>query len=214
MKRTLPRLLILALLALLASAPLQAEGTAMPADCPMHAQHMAAAAGAATIADPVPEAPKPSPYAGEKDRQVAGLPAEEAVALRAGTGHGMALPAELHHYPGPRHALDMATELRLSAAQREALFAIYDRMHSQALALGAKILAGESELDDLFRDGQPTAMEVERLTLDLGRLRGALRAVHLGAHVATRALLSPDQVARYDSVRGYAVVAPAGHAPH
>src|SRR6516225_3537314 len=36
-------------------------------------------------------------------------------------------------------------------------------------------------------------------------LQGRLRIVHLSAHLETRALLNPDQVVRYEQLRGYCV---------
>jgi hypothetical protein len=37
----------------------------------------------------------------------------------------------------------------------------------------------------------------------IAELQGRLRAVHLSAHLETRALLNPDQIARYEQLRGY-----------
>ena len=52
-------------------------------------------------------------------------------------------------------------------------------------------------------------------TAAIAGLQGRLRAVHLAAHLETRALLSAEQIARYDALRGYAGNAtPAGHHHH
>ena len=37
----------------------------------------------------------------------------------------------------------------------------------------------------------------------LGELQGHLRSVHLTAHLEMRALLTPEQIANYQQLRGY-----------
>jgi hypothetical protein len=39
--------------------------------------------------------------------------------LLMGRGAGHALSAELNHYPGPKHVLDLATELPLTPMQQQ-----------------------------------------------------------------------------------------------
>jgi len=146
-----------------------------------------------------------SPYAGQQDRHIKALSEQQVSELRAGTGMAMALPAELNHYPGPRHVLDMADQLQLSAEQRKAIQAAYDNMHTRAVALGESLLERERQLDGIFRDRDATQERVWELTRDIARLQGELRATHLEAHIATQALLTPEQVNRYDQVRGYSL---------
>ena len=47
----------------------------------------------------------------------------------------------------------------------------------------------------------------------LATIQGYLREVHLRAHLATRALLSESQIARYNEIRGYAGASPTGASP-
>ena len=61
-------------------------------------------------------APAPSPYAGEQTREIKALSGSDIANLRNGRGMGLARPAELNRYPGPRHVLDTA-ELALTPAQ-------------------------------------------------------------------------------------------------
>ena len=143
-----------------------------------------------------------SPYAGQQTREIKALSASDIDQLRAGHGMGLARPAELNSYPGPRHVLDTA-ELGLTPAQTVALTRLFDIMKAQAVPLGEQIIARETALDELFTSKQATAETVRTLTLEIGRLQGELRAVHLNAHVATVAILTPGQVARYNEVRGY-----------
>src|SRR5574342_793837 len=65
-----------------------------------------------------------SPYAGMEDREIKALSPEQLQQLRDGEGMGLALPAELNHYPGPRHVLALAEELGLSVKQRDQITGI------------------------------------------------------------------------------------------
>jgi len=44
---------------------------------------------------------------------------------------------------------------------------------------------------------------VQRASIEIGELQGRLRAVHLNTHIEMKALLSAEQVAAYDRLRGY-----------
>ena len=191
-------------LALVASAAL---GQTSASDCPMHAGHTAAAAPAAvpeTQHDPSRHSQHAmSPYAGKEGSEVKALTAEEMKAYREGTGMGLARPAELNHYPGPRHALDMAAELGLTDAQTARLKAVFDRMHAEAVALGGKIIEKEKALDSRFASGSIDEKTLRGLTSDIAAIQAELRAAHLKAHLETKRILTADQVARYDELRGY-----------
>jgi Spy/CpxP family protein refolding chaperone len=154
--------------------------------------------------DPAMHQHAASPYAGQAGSEVKALSPDEMKALKEGSGMGMAKPAELNHYPGPRHVLDMKDEIGLSSAQTAELQAIYDRMHSTAVVLGGQIIAKEKALDDEFASGTIDKSTLADLTSRIGALQAALRAVHLSAHLETRSVLTPEQIARYDSLRGYA----------
>ena len=47
-------------------------------------------------------------------------------------------------------------------------------------------------------------LQLTTATTAIGDVQGRLRAVHLAAHLETRALLSPEQIAQYEKLRGYA----------
>ena len=116
---------------------------------------------------------------------------------------GLAKPAELNHYPGPRHVLDIADALELSAEQSKELKAIFDRMHADAVALGERILAQEKALDRAFSSGAIDEPRLRELTGRIAGLQAELRAAHLKAHLETKQVLTARQVARYDALRGY-----------
>ena len=121
-----------------------------------------------------------------------------------GLGMGLAKVAELNRFPGPRHVLDLAPEMELGAGQRAETQAVFERMQARAQALGRAILAAEQALETAFAEGTIDADRLERLTDEIGRLQGELRNVHLRAHLDMKRILRPEQVARYDHLRGYA----------
>lgn len=146
----------------------------------------------------------PSPYVNDKSRALKALSADDIAALRAGSGMGLSKAAELNRHPGPRHVLDLADALKLSAAQRVQVRTIYDRMHTDAVALGERIVAQESALDKLFAEAPVQATAAQKITDDIARLNGALRFAHLNAHIETTRALMPAQIDAYERLRGYA----------
>ena len=136
---------------------------------------------------------------------------EEADYL-AGKGMGYAKPAELNHYPGPSHVLELADRLGLDAVQRARTQALFDSMHNEAKRLGERIVTGERELETLFATARIDMPTLERRIDELAELQRRLRLVHLRAHLDQRAILTADQVQRYDALRGHA--APPQHHHH
>ena len=131
------------------------------------------------------------------------LSADEIQGLLNGDGMGMARAAELNHYPGPRHVLDFASQLQLSEDQRSKTQKIYDKMHEEAARLGKTILHREEELDHIFKKDEIDSNKLKTLVMEIGRLRGELRLVHLLAHLEMKRVLSPEQIRKYDELRGY-----------
>ncbi len=127
--------------------------------------------------------------------------------LLAGRGAGMALPAELNRYPGPKHVLELADELGLSREQEAETRRLFERMRSEAVPLGEALVAKETELGWLFASGAADEDALRAIVTEAARLRGELRLAHLRYHLVMRRLLSPEQVAAYDAARGYS----AGH---
>ena len=141
-------------------------------------------------------------YAGEQMRDIKALSAEEVAAYRNGEGMGLAKAAELNHYPGPKHVLQLA-ELHLTPAQRARIEQQYAEMHKNAVDLGERIIAQERALDTLFSEQKADARSMREILRAIGALQADLRFVHLNAHLETRAVLSEEQVVRYDELRGY-----------
>jgi Spy/CpxP family protein refolding chaperone len=144
-----------------------------------------------------------APYAGQEQRQIKALSEAEVQALLDGRGMGLARAVELNHYPGPMHVLELASQLHLSEDQRTATQQIYDRMRAEAVRLGQQIVAQEGELDRLFATNDTAGAKLQAVVQEIARLQGELRLVHLQAHIDMQALLSPEQIATYDALRGY-----------
>ena len=143
------------------------------------------------------------PYAGQQSRPIKALSDDDIAALQNGEGMGMAKAAELNGYPGPKHVLDLARQLQLTDGQWRGVQAIFDRMSAAAKPLGGELIAQEQALDQLIAKGDITPDRLAAATAAIAELEGRLRAVHLSAHLETRALLNPDQIARYKQLRGY-----------
>lgn len=122
---------------------------------------------------------------------------EERQALERGQGFGMALVADRHGFPGPRHILELKTELGLTPEQEAQVRQLFDRMQTQAVAAGKKILDKEVELESLFVSGNPEEAAVRRLLAEIASRRADLRWVHLSAHLAAHELLTPEQLHQY-----------------
>jgi Spy/CpxP family protein refolding chaperone len=152
-----------------------------------------------------------SPYAGHEARDIKALSKEEVEGLLQGRGMEMALPAELNGYPGPRHVLDLARELDLTGDQVAAIRPVQDRMLFEAKALGAEVVEAERALDRLFAAGAADREGLSKAVAAVAERRGRLRAAHLAAHLDVKAILSPEQVRRYDVLRGYAGAGETGH---
>ena len=145
-----------------------------------------------------------SPYAHSQSAEIPSLTKEEVRTLRSGDGMGLARAAELNHFPGPRHLLELASKLGLGAAQVRRVEQIHKTMKARAVAKGEQILRAELHLSNLFSAGQPSIEETRRITGHLGTMRGQLQAIHLLAHIEAARELTAEQIRRYDRLRGYA----------
>ena len=150
-----------------------------------------------------------SKYAGMEKRRVKSLSDEQIEGYLNGEGMGLAMPAELNHYPGPKHVQSVGEQLKLTGDQSAAIQKAYEVMHENAVGLGKQLVAKETELETLFASGAITDGQLSSLTSEIGALQGKIRATHLSAHLTTKGILSTEQVRRYDELRGYGK--PANH---
>lgn len=123
---------------------------------------------------------------------------------------GYAKAAELNGYPGPMHVLELARQLQLSPVQRQASEQLMAQHKATARALGSQLVNAERTLDTAFAQKQIDPQRLAELTQRIGQLQANLRAEHLQTHLQQTALLQPQQIARYQSLRGYDKS--AGHA--
>ena len=158
-----------------------------------------------------------SPYAGFETRAIKSLSESDLDELRRGGGWGLALAAELNGVPGPAHLLELHDEIGLSADQVAAIRAIFDEMRSEAVAAGARLIEAEEAIEAAFRAGDLDDDRLRALIVAAEAARAELRFIHLSRHLSTPPLLSADQIARYNTLRGYGsdpcANVPEGHNP-
>lgn len=148
--------------------------------------------------------PLQTPYAGLQRRGIKALSDQQLADLRAGRGMGLALPAELNGYPGPSHTLELAEPLGLSADQRSATAAALAAMKEETIAIGEEVIAAEAPLDRLFASRTVTPESLDAAVMRTATAQGRLRAAHLRYHLQMATILTPEQVAAYTRLRGYA----------
>lgn len=144
-----------------------------------------------------------SPYAGQQDRAITSLSAEDQKALANGEGWGLAKPAELNGVPGPAHLLELAKEIGLSSEQVEKVQKLFKDMKAQAIALGNEYMAAEKAIDDYFRSGSFSDRELRQRVDQAEQALANLRFLHLSYHHRTLEVITPEQVKQYNELRGY-----------
>jgi Spy/CpxP family protein refolding chaperone len=166
---------------------------------PVNAQHN----GAHRPHDHAKQHSQQAPYAGLQARDIKSLSAQQMADLRSGKGMALALPAELNGYPGPSHSLELADQLKLSPEQRGRTQALFERMQQEARALGEEVIVAERELDRLFKEKRASPENLSAATLKAATTQGRLRESHLRYHLAMMEVLSAEQIAQYNRLRGY-----------
>jgi Spy/CpxP family protein refolding chaperone len=143
------------------------------------------------------------PYAALQSRSIKTLSDQEIADLNAGRGMGLALAAELNGYPGPIHTIELANQLHLSPEQITKLKALFESMRAETIPLGTTLISQERDLNNDFANRTITLENLEKTTQGIGATQAALRAAHLKYHLSTVAILTPEQVAQYNELRGY-----------
>lgn len=164
--------------------------------------------------------PSQSPYAGQQDRDIKSLSAQDQQQLRAGQGWGLARSAELNGVPGPAHLLELANEIGLSAEQRQAIGALFAQMQQRAIELGNEFISRERAIDEYFRQRVFSEEKLKALVSESARALADLRYLHLSYHDQMMKIVTPAQVEKYNLLRGYAATSsdpcasvPSGHDP-
>ncbi|GEM_PF-727791 len=154
------------------------------------------------------------PYAGQQQREIRALSPQQMQDYLDGKGMGLAKAAELNHFPGPAHVLELANQLRLTPEQRTKTQQLFTSMQRDAKRVGGALVEKERYLDRLFASGEIDKQKLSPLLEEIGRLSAELRRVHLQAHLEQKAILSPEQTALYDSLRGYTLNTTATQPSH
>ena len=158
-----------------------------------------------------------SAYAGQQDRAIKSLSPEDIKELKRGGGWGLAKAAELNGVPGPVHLLELREKIGLTADQVNRLELLFGEMQAKAIEEGARLIEAEARLEAAFRARTIDDATLRALLGEIESSRSQLRFIHLSAHLATPAVLSEDQIDRYNSLRGYGVdpcgTVPEGHDP-
>jgi len=152
-----------------------------------------------------------SPYAGFESRTIKALSDQQISELRSGLGMSLALAAELNGYPGPRHTLELASQLNLSDAQRAEVEELFANMTADSITVGERLIAQEADLDEQFARRTVTSASLVASTQAIGATQAELRTTHLKYHLLTLDVLTPAQTQRYLELRGYH--APPAHNP-
>jgi len=158
-----------------------------------------------------------TPYAGMQNRAIKSLSDNDINELRRGAGWGLALAAELNGMPGPTHLLELKDQIPLASDQVAKTQALLDEMRKAALPTGERLIAAEKALEAAFANGKIDESSLRRLLADSEAARSELRFIHLSQHYKTVQFLKPEQIKRYNILRGYAEDPckniPAGHNP-
>ena len=152
-----------------------------------------------------------SPYAGQEIREIKALSQQEIEAYLNGKGLGYAKAAELNQYPGPRHVLDLGSELVLTEDQTTRTQVVFDAMEAQAITFGKQLVDKERELDQRFASGSIDKSALKTLLPQIGAIQAKIRFVHLNAHLEQRTILTKHQIKLYEQLRGYGTTHNSDH---
>jgi hypothetical protein len=144
-----------------------------------------------------------SGYAGQEARNIKSLSESDIAAYLEGKGQGFAKPAELNGYPGPMHVLELSDRLALTAEQQAASQALLKSHKKEVRDLGREYIAAEAALEKLFASKAATPETLALAVRESAQLQSRIRAAHLETHLKQTALLTTEQIANYQRLRGY-----------
>ncbi|WP_395667581.1 Spy/CpxP family protein refolding chaperone [Rhodoferax sp.] len=152
-----------------------------------------------------------------QSRAVKALSDADIRELRRGGGWGLALAAELNGMPGPTHLLELKDKIPLTQDQVAKTQALFDDIRKAAIPTGERLIAAEMALELAFARGTVDEASLRGLLSEAEAARTTLRFIHLSQHYKTVQYLQPEQIKRYNVLRGYAddpcKNIPEGHNP-
>jgi Spy/CpxP family protein refolding chaperone len=155
-----------------------------------------------------------SSYVGQEHREIKSLSDAEIADLLGGRGMGLAKAAELNGYPGPKHVLELASQLNLTSDQVAATKKLHHSMQTEASELGRSIIEREQVLDTMFADKMISHESLSRALETIGELQTQLRSTHLEAHLTQAKILTAEQSKHYSKLRGYSETTSGSHQAH
>jgi Spy/CpxP family protein refolding chaperone len=105
----------------------------------------------------------------------------------------------------------MARFLGLSDEQREQVRKLMEGRRAEHEALREKLDKNREELAGALESANPDPTAVGELAIEGHRLREQGRALREAQHKAVRALLTPEQQAKFDAMRALRDEGPGGH---
>jgi Spy/CpxP family protein refolding chaperone len=93
--------------------------------------------------------------------------------------------------------------MSLSPDQETQIQAAFEQMQAKAKPVGQEIVQREGQFSAAFANRTISEAELQAQTRELASLYGQLRATHLQAHLQITPLLSTEQIATYNTLRGY-----------
>jgi Spy/CpxP family protein refolding chaperone len=154
-----------------------------------------------------------SKYVGQEKREIKSLSESDIEELKNGRGWGLAKAAELNGVPGPIHLLEMKEEIKLSPKQIQKIEDVYQRMKGEAISLGLELIELERKLNNHFSKGTITEKLLNKLLGEIAHVYKKLRYTHLSAHLETPNIVTPQQIALYNKLRGYSSEDPCENIP-
>jgi hypothetical protein len=114
---------------------------------------------------------------------------------------GMSLAAELNRYPLPDKVIKLKREINLSPVQVTKISALAKELHRKKLEMGLIIINNEKTIDSLFRTGKLDNGTLIFFANRYGLYQGELRNAILQACLATKYLLSQQQLNRFEALQ-------------
>jgi Spy/CpxP family protein refolding chaperone len=113
--------------------------------------------------------------------------------------------------------LELKDQIPLAADQVTKTQVLLDEMRKASIPTGERLIAAEKALEAAFAAGKVNEPSLRNLLAEAESARTELRFIHLSQHYKTVQFLQPEQIKRYNILRGYAEdpckSIPAGHNP-
>jgi Spy/CpxP family protein refolding chaperone len=107
----------------------------------------------------------------------------------------------------------MKDDVPLTQEQVQQIEALYAEMKAQAVPLGKQLIELERQLNAAFADRSITEARLHEMLEAIAETHKQLRYVHLSTHLKSLPLLTPEQVQRYNTLRGYFADDPCSNIP-